>query len=328
MAILDKIKDKWKKISRPKNAPEIKTGLPAAAPSVKDPKKDILGAQELAVEKAKFSHPQPSSPAPRRALPDELPAAYGRDRMALLVRDSWWLYTYWEIGPGTLEKLKDSFGEQVYKARRVLRVYEVSGTNFDGKNANSFFDIQVNDYANNWYINAAPAKSWCVDLGLLLSEGRFVTILRSNIVATPLDGPSWITDEEWMVPEDMFARLYGMGFGFGKSSPGKAWQEKIKQALFSGALSSAGIASMASPAKKAPPESFRLNAFTELIVYGATEAGAKLSVQGRPVALRPDGTFTLRFALSDGKQAINIKAVSADGKHSRGITPIVTRETK
>jgi hypothetical protein len=154
--------------------------------------------------------------------------------------------------------------------------------------------------------------------------------VRSNTVYTPLEGPSWITDEEWMIPEEMFARLYGMGFGLGQSSPvGKAWQERVKRVLFSGAMASPGMASMASPVKKVPKErKFWLVVDCELIVYGATEPDAKVTVQGRPINLRQDGTFSLRFAFPDGKQVIPVKALSSDNIEERTITPIVTRDTK
>jgi hypothetical protein len=133
-----------------------------------------------------------------------------------------------------------------------------------------------------------------------------------------------------MIPDDMFARLYGMGFGLGQSSPvGKAWQERVKKVLFSGAMASPGMASMASPVKKMPVErKFWLKVDCELIVYGATEAGAKVTVQDREIKLRPDGTFTLRFALPDGKQVIPVKAVSPDAKEERIVTPLVSRDTK
>jgi hypothetical protein len=168
-----------------------------------------------------------------------------------------------------------------------------------------------------------------VDFGLLLTDGRFITIVRSNVVQAPIEGPSWITDEEWMVPEEMFGRLYGIGFGLGRSSPGKAWRERVKRALFSGAMASPGMASMASPVKKVPRQrKFWLVVDCELIVYGATEPDAKLTVQDKEIKLRPDGTFTLRFALPDGKQVIPVKAISADLIEERTITPIVNRETK
>jgi len=285
-----------------------------------EPVKVSLGIQEVNVGTMKFSHPE-SHRLPK-TIPHELPVGYGVDRMVLLVRDPWWLYTYWELKQGTVEKLKSELNDEFHKAQRILRVYDVTSIIFNGSNANRFFDIQVHEFANNWYIDAAgPGRSWCVDLGLKLSDGSFVTILRSNVVQTPLDGPSWITDEEWMIPDDMFARLYGMGFGLGKSSPvGRAWRERM--------VSSPGIASMASPVKKAQKRGFWLRVDCELIVYGATEPDAKVTVQGKPINLRPDGTFTLRYYLPDSKQVIPVKAVSAGKTEERVITPIVTRQTK
>ena len=282
--------------------------------------KVTLGAQELSVGTTKFSHPEICRLP--KTFPHELPSQYGVDKMVLLVRDPWWLYTYWELKQETVERLKSELKDEFYKAKRVLRVYDVTNVIFNGSNANRFFDIQVHEFASNWYIDAGgPGRSWCVDLGLKLSDGRFITILRSNVVQTPLDGPSWITDEEWMIPDDMFARLYGMGFGLGRSSPvGKAWRERM--------VSSPGIASMASPVKKPQKRGFWLRVDCELIVYGATESDAKVTVQGKPINLRPDGTFTLRYYLPNGKQVVPVEAVSADKVEERVITPIVTRETK
>lgn len=310
--------------------PLLKTN---ATKPVCDKKKEIAvhGIEEIIVEKAKFSTPETLGVSFPRRLREELPLSYGDNKIVLQIRDSRWVYSYWEITDQALEPVRLRIGNAFYSAKMVLRVYDVTNIIFDGTNANRFFDIEIRNEANNWYIDTAgPGRSWCVDLGLRLANGEFIMIVRSNIVSTPLDGPSWITDEEWMVPEEMFIRLYGMGFGFGKSSPiGKAWQERMKQSLFSGILSSPGITSTTSPAGIIPKEKdFWLVVNTELIVYGATEPDAKVSVQGKEINLRPDGTFTLRFALPDGKQIIPVTAVSADKAEERTITPIVTKETQ
>lgn len=324
MAMLRKVKEKFKKIagrriSKFKKETKI----------TKETKKEILGSQEMAIEKSKFPHPETTRI--RRPMPADLPYQYGQDKIVLQVRDPWWIHAYWEIRDSAIERLKNELREEFYNAKRILRVYDVSHIIFNGSNAHRYFDIQINDSANNWYIDTGgPGRSWCVDFGLKLASGRFITIVRSNTVYTPLEGPSWITDEEWMVPEEMFARLYGMGFGLGQSSPvGRAWQERVKKALFSGVFASPGMASMVSPVKKVPKErKFWLVVDCELIVYGSTEPDAKLTVQDREIKLRPDGTFTLRFALPDGKQVIPVKAVSSDKLEERTITPVVTRETR
>ena len=80
--------------------------------------------------------------------------------------------------------------------------------------------------------------------------------------------------------------------------------------------------------RKPKQRKFWLIVDCELIVYGATEPDAKVSVQGKEIKLRPDGTFAMRFALPDGKQVIPVKAVSSDRIEERTITPIVSRETR
>jgi len=342
MAVLRRIKDKIKKVVQKKKASapaktkktvlrrkKAKTPVVASVQAFPvEIRKELLGVQEMAVEKSKFSHPQVKKF--RRSIPDELPGQYNKDLMGLQVRDPWWLHCYWEVAGNTWNSLRERLKDLFHSAKKVLRVYDVSQINFNGKNSHKFFDIEVHHESTSWYIDTGgPGRAWCVDYGLKLSNGDFITILRSNTVTTPTDGPSWITDEEWMIPEEMFGRLYGMGFGLGHSSPiGKAWQEKFKRALFSGVLSSPGMTSSGSPVRKPKDRKFWLTVDCELIVYGATEPDAAVTIQGKPIKLRPDGTFTMRYALPDGKQVIPVKAVSSDEIEERAITPIVSRETR
>lgn len=72
---------------------------------------------------------------------------------------------------------------------------------------------------------------------------------------------------------------------------------------------------------------FHFVVHTELVVYGAAEPGARVTLQGSPVALRDDGTFSLRFQLPDGEQVLRAVAVSSDGAVERVIMPVVTRRT-
>jgi hypothetical protein len=62
---------------------------------------------------------------------------------------------------------------------------------------------------------------------------------------------------------------------------------------------------------------FWFNVNAELIVYGATEPNATVTIGGRPIKLRPDGTFGYRFALPDGDYALPAAATSADGQDRR-----------
>ncbi len=66
-----------------------------------------------------------------------------------------------------------------------------------------------------------------------------------------------------------------------------------------------------------PTRGFWFNVDAELIVYGATEPSAQVTMGGRPIQLRPDGTFSLRFALPDGDHTLPLAATSADRREVR-----------
>jgi hypothetical protein len=299
--------------------------------------------QQAVVQHARFeakaaTAPEPpkvpaARPAPVRLKEPELPRA--DDRIVLMVRDPYWIHVYWDVHKQSLREAKVAFGDEWGGVRTVLRVCDVTGVDSGGGDARSHFDIEVGGGATNWYINSqVPGRTYCVDIGLLSPSGRFVALARSNKATTPYDAPSNNTeDEEYMVPDWEFDKIYALsgGFTFDSGSGSIELKELIEKALGaeigSGAPGSMGIASPgAGEAGKGRGFWFRVGA--ELIVYGATEPGARVTVQGRPIVLRPDGTFSLRFALPDGLQVIPATAESADGVDEITITSTVEKSTE
>lgn len=86
---------------------------------------------------------------------------------------------------------------------------------------------------------------------------------------------------------------------------------------FGGEGRPAGVPSSGARPAPGPARRFWFNVHAELIVYGATEPDATVLVDGQPLALRPDGSFTLRFALPDGEYALDATAIAADGAEHR-----------
>jgi hypothetical protein len=72
---------------------------------------------------------------------------------------------------------------------------------------------------------------------------------------------------------------------------------------------------LSSPAGEARPgpAGFWFNINAELVIHGATEPDAVVTLGSRQIQLRPDGTFTLRFAFPDGRHTLPVTAVSARG---------------
>ena len=65
-----------------------------------------------------------------------------------------------------------------------------------------------------------------------------------------------------------------------------------------------------------------------MIIYGATEPDAKVTLGGHEIRLRPDGTFSYRFALPDGKYDLPAVAVSAGGDDARAADLKFSRDTQ
>jgi len=75
------------------------------------------------------------------------------------------------------------------------------------------------------------------------------------------------------------------------------------------------------------PRQFWLVADAELIVYGATEPDATVTIGGRPIQLNSDGTFRFQMSFQDGLIDFPIMAVAADGEQIRSLHMKFTRET-
>lgn len=89
-------------------------------------------------------------------------------------------------------------------------------------------------------------------------------------------------------------------------------------------MSGVGFSASAVPMR---PRQFWLVADAELIVYGATEPDATVTIGGRPIKLNPDGTFRFQMSFQDGLIDYPIMAVAADGEQTRSIHMKFNRET-
>ena len=89
-------------------------------------------------------------------------------------------------------------------------------------------------------------------------------------------------------------------------------------------MSGVGFSASAPPIR---PRQFWLVADAELIIYGATEPDATVTIGGRPIKLNSDGTFRFQMSFQDGLIDYPIMAVAVDGEQTRSIHMKFTRET-
>jgi len=264
-----------------------------------------------------------------------LPDGYGETQAALLPRDPHWMFIYWEITENSKKNICKSYGDNVFSiSKSIIRVYDLTGLK-EGENPSKYFDIPVILDSKNWYINVQESgKTYLCEIGLLLPDGRFIGIVKTNSVTLPPGKVSDVTDEKWMSVTNDFEKLLQLsgieyiGKGSGEVAKSLAQRWEMLRAVFSRSASW-GISSLSSHifSKPVKEKNFWLVADCELILYGATQPDAAVTVGGRQVELNPDGTFTMRFALPDGIVDLPVKAVAADGEQKRGITIKVTRNT-
>jgi hypothetical protein len=314
-----KVKQKTAGKSRPRSIPQRHAAhLSNGAASV-----------EEQIGSSKYSAGTPTRDLSAR-VPKELPKGYGKDRIVCMVRDPYWLHTYWELTRGAVQRAEAALGQNWHGARPILRVIDVSSSEVTSNSESTLRDIDIHGGCNNWYIDVSnPPRSYRIDIGYLAKNGQFYVLARSNVVTTPRAGMSDVIDENWAdidlaKADKIFAMSGGFDPGASSLELKQLFEERLRRPMGSPAVTSFGSGAL----QFGKQRKFRFQLDAELIVYGATEPTAKVTLQGEPIKLRPDGTFTVRYGLPDSRQIIPAIAASADGIEERTIVLAVERNTK
>jgi len=165
----------------------------------------------------------------------------------------------------------------------------------------------------------ASGAGWMTSGMGLTASGAGLTASGAGLTAS---GAGWMTS-------GMGLTASGAGLtasGAGLTASGAGWMTSgIGLRTTSGmGMSGVGFSASAVPIR---PRQFWLVADAELIVYGATEPDATVTIGGRPIKLNPDGTFRFQMSFQDGLIDYPIMAVAVDGEQTRSIQMRFTRET-
>lgn len=253
-----------------------------------------------------------------------------RDRLVAMVRDPFWLHAFWELTRTGVERAEAAMGQDWHSARPVLRVYEVSTSGSTSSAERLCRTIEIHGGVNNWYIDVTePPKSYRLDIGYLSGTGKYFVLCRSNVVSTPVPGTSDAIDGNWAAVAEDFDRVYALSGGYSAEGPNlelqQLFEERLRRPMGSPLATRFGPGAEALVSKG---RDFHFELDAELIVFGATEPDAHVTLQGDPVRLRPDGTFTVRFSLPNCRQVIPAVASSASGREQRTVVLAVERNTK
>jgi uncharacterized protein len=334
-AIMRALKKKEKEREKVKAA-KVKPAVPLAAPSLNG-KHHTNGkpATPAAVAKkpVKADTKKAAEPVPVADLngkpPRHLQGGHQKDRIVVVVRDPFWLHVFWELTHQSVQRAEAALGQDWHGAKPILRVFDVSAQDTTSTAEGVVRDVDIHGGCNNWYIEAnQPPRSYRVDVGYISKRGQFYALARSNVVTPPKAGMSDNLDENWNEADAKQAdRLYAMSSGFDPSAGDtralkEFLEERFRRPLHAPTLPNAPVPA----APKGGKFFFHIDA--EMIVFGRTVAGARVTLQGEPVKLRPDGTFTMRYSFPDGRQILPAISESADGTEERKIVLAVERNTK
>jgi len=281
------------------------------------------------------------APAPR-------PAA--ETRVVFLPRDPHWAYVFWDIAEADRETAAIAGASQL-----CLRVADVTGLAGGSSHPHTLQEVVVDAKASEWYIPVPLSdRDYRVELGFRKAglAGGWISLAFSSVARVPSLHPSeQILDQ--FIPFSLDAapsalptpiesadtglheRLYQTATArwrrLGRGS--EAFHELEDSGRSDSAFSDSGVGLWASGRNEsgaglaARQRSFWLVADAELIVYGATDPAARLTIGGEEVPLTPEGTFRIQVPFRDGQQLYPIEAVAADGVQKRNITLEFRRST-
>lgn len=277
-------------------------------------------------ESAKSNGELDRTAKPMAALPPRrLDHASAKDRVVVIVRDPFWIQAYWELSRSTLARAQAALGQDWHGATPILRLMDVTSEDTTASAERHLRDISIHGGVSTWYVDVESLRSYRIDVGYLSRRGKFFVLARSNIVTTPKAGVSDAIDETWLNMNGQFDRIYHQSGGANPATVSsdlrELFEERLRRPMQSMSLQGLGLGGL-------PSRKFHFELDAELIVYGSTEPNARVSLQGEPVPLRSDGTFSVRFSLPDCRQILPAVASSADGIEERTIVLAVERNTK
>ncbi len=279
----------------------------------------------------------------------DTPLPLSETRVVFLPRDPQWAYVFWEISSESLR------ASQAAGARQLcLRVSDVTGLKDGSSHPHTLQEVVVDSSASEWYLPVPLSdRDYRVELGFRQSNGGWFSLAFSSVARVPamhpseqildqfvpfsLDATATATATPTTTPptpqeagdNSLHERLYQTATirwrQLGRGS--EAFHELSDSESQPRGLSDSGVGRWASGRSESGiggvasrQRSFWLVADAELIVYGATDPAATLSIGEEVVPLASDGTFRVQVPFRDGHQLYPIKAVAADGEQSRNIT--------
>lgn len=246
-----------------------------------------------------------------------------KDRLILIVRDSHWLQTYWEITEATIRRARAALEKNWRGAKPVLRLLEIVDDG-DGPTEVVRREIEIHSGVDTWYIDSGmPSRTYRVMIGYLTSQGRFFALAKSNKVTTPSPGTP-APQDHWADIANHYESYFAMSGGFTDDNESRdlqdVFEEKLRRPVKALSSEHARMIDHRSD--------FRFEVDAQMVIFGIADPGAVVSVGGEPLRIEENGTFSIRVDMPDKRQVFPVVACSRDGAHQRTTVLAIERNTK
>ncbi len=283
-----------------------------------------------------------------KQLPTIPPTVDAKTNLVFLPRDPEWAYVFWQISEADREKAKFLGANKL-----CLRLYDVTGTKDGDFNQGTLREIAVDSYSTEWYLPIPVSdRDYKVELGYRYGF-KWMSLAFSSAGHVPNSQPSEqildkfvpfnlestsetnmaITNTGGGEINGLHERLYQAATTYSKrsSTGSEEFMENTKMSAPSPYKNDSGTGVWSSGLNDSGAgisnRSFWLVADAELIVYGATDPSATLTIGDEKVPLASDGTFRLQVPFRDGIQNYEIKATDSTGLQNKSITMRFDRNT-
>ena len=297
-------------------------------------------------------------------LEGELPQEYGVDRLVAIARDPDWTHLYWELSPETRQKLSTVDGGFRLRGFDTTGVL-FDGSNapvaldvelapyarswyvklpYQGRVYTFEYGTVTRDGEWRGLARSQPVGFEPGMLGLSPDSEEWISIASDELfrAASGLGEGEGIQDlirrlRERSTSSGGFLGSSGSGAGMMGLAPSSFQGSSgllttLPSSWSSSSMGSvshiAGFSSEMLQPPKEKAKDFWLWVETELILYGATEPDAQVTLMGKPLQLNPDGTFRVHFPFPNGTELhMDVRAVDKTGEMERTARPAAKRWT-
>jgi hypothetical protein len=297
------------------------TGVPRAVPQPRDPavEQRLQQARERLLKAKNLTTPPEGG---RSARPV-------RDRMVLMARGPHWLHVFWELTSRSIARAQAALGQEWHGARPILRLIQLESGLNASPSERVVREIAVHGGVKNWFIDVREPHRYRCEIGYVATSRRFHGLVRSNAVTTPASTQGDTLDAHWGDIVDDCERIYAMSGGFSAEQSSTELQELFEERLRRpmGPPAARSGAMDDEEGEEGVP-AFELDVDAEMVVYGVTQPGAYVTLQGEPVKVHADGTFRVRVEMPNRRRVLPIVASTADGAARQTVVMAVERNTK